>query len=80
MKRSEYLFAAGLAFVVAVGLATNSSNSATACPNPFGSSVTALFAPCQTAESAEASHAAKPDTQGSVHDEQLARATQMASL
>jgi hypothetical protein len=50
--KSDYLAATLLAGAVAIGVGANSVSSNSDCPNPSAASVTALFAPCQTADSA----------------------------
>jgi hypothetical protein len=60
--KSEYLTAALLAIgAVAISVGTNSVDSSNYCPNPSAASVTALFAPCQTVDSAMGRSVTNPE-------------------
>jgi len=52
--KSQYLVAALLFAIcaVAIGFGANPIHSSDYCPDPSGASVTALFAPCQTFDTA----------------------------
>ncbi len=50
--KSDYLVAALLVAIVAIGLGSSVDSSSKYCPNPSAASVAALFAPCLAFDSA----------------------------
>src|SRR5712671_2172047 len=50
--KSDYLVAALLVAIVAIGLGSSVHSSSKYCPNPSAASVAALFAPCQAFDTA----------------------------